>query len=66
MAMWSAVGDDIFAANSARIGQVQYFLKHTVTFEVNGNKESMEHVSIGKNFIPEVIGMEPLQLFVLT
>lgn len=45
MANWSATGDNInLSTHSMRVGEVQYFFKHVVAFEVNGSKESMEHV----------------------
>lgn len=51
MANWSAMGD--FSTPSTRVGEVQYFFKHTVTFELNGSKESMEHVLYWKKLHPK-------------
>lgn len=46
MAMWPGSGGDMFSDQSRtmRVGEVQYFLKHTVTLERNGCTESIEHI----------------------
>ncbi len=46
MANWSVSSDNIFSeeSNRMRVGEVQYFLKHVVTFERNGTKDTIEHI----------------------
>lgn len=43
IAYWSLTTNNIYANCSRRVGEVQYFFKHIITFS-DGDKESLEHV----------------------